>query len=187
MRSNVLFWLLAVAHLLVYGAGKVESSTNGAMQRCFPVLFGLDLTNCFATGQVCPPDVFDCGDGTFAARDPLYCCDFAPCDVDCEICPVGFFNGCNECRCRPGSIWPRSCTKNKCPPTPLQPKRCFRNNPPEHCPSPTVTTSPAPTAENSTQTLVPVPVPVPAPAPIVPNPTRPPVDDCRGPTGTVCP
>jgi hypothetical protein len=72
---------------------------------------------------VCTQDVKDCPDGSVVGRDVNNDCKFAPCEVSCEACPGGFFDGCNVCDCtdpkRP------LCSLRPCGPK-LEPKTCTK-------------------------------------------------------------
>jgi hypothetical protein len=76
----------------------------------------------------CTLDVQECPDGSFVGRDANNGCAFAPCEVDCEVCPGGFFDGCNHCACNieGGPI----CTMMACGPDMLAPKTCNEEAPP---------------------------------------------------------
>jgi hypothetical protein len=77
-------------------------------------------------GAVCCPDgTWSCsiGDGvSFPCGDKIMTEGFGKaCELDCEVCPGGFFDGCNTCACNVdgGQI----CTKKACGPG-LEPKTC---------------------------------------------------------------
>lgn len=80
---------------------------------------------------LCTADVKTCPDGGFVSRNPKLGCAFDPCpDLDCETCPFGFFDGCNNCGCGKEGI--AFCTKRACSPFDLAEPRC--NPEPVACP-----------------------------------------------------
>jgi hypothetical protein len=81
------------------------------------------------TAEFCTLDVQACPDGSFVGRDPQNDCAFSPCKVDCDVCPGGFFDGCNHCACGTEEGGPPICTLMACAGPELQPKTCHQQKP----------------------------------------------------------
>jgi hypothetical protein len=83
--------------------------------------------------MVCGADVSKCPDGSFVSRNPKLGCAFDPCPVNCDICPFGFFDGCNSCGCDKGGT--TFCTLRACGPDDFAEPKCNPKPDPVVCPA----------------------------------------------------
>jgi hypothetical protein len=93
---------------------------------------GINVTKADAAPptKFCTKDVQECPDGSFVGRDPNNDCAFAPCEVNCEACPGGFFDGCNHCACTGEGGGGPICTLMACG-AELAPMTCNQTSPDE--------------------------------------------------------
>jgi hypothetical protein len=83
------------------------------LRACGPDDFAEPKCNPKPDPVVCPADAKLCVDGSSVGRDPSNNCEFVPCPPpNCKVCPFGFNDGCNECRCDKNGN--ESCTERAC-------------------------------------------------------------------------